>query len=196
MTSQLKVDRISPATGSEIIIDGWEMPEIPEAEKPADSLWRTTKTVGGYYLISRRSWYRMLVTDPGNTEALTHVDKLGGLNYTDNCWTCPSGKGGWYMVGASQRYHDNGQGNTGMNSILRKHGVGESASSGTDIYYSGSPPVSASGVAHVPCAATVLELQDGESVSFYVLNNYNGDSSSAWRILDYDFWGYRLGDSA
>ena len=29
MTSQLKVDRISPATGSEIIIDGWDTPETP-----------------------------------------------------------------------------------------------------------------------------------------------------------------------
>ena len=29
MTSQLKVDRISPATGSEIIIDGFEAPTTP-----------------------------------------------------------------------------------------------------------------------------------------------------------------------
>ncbi len=28
MTSQLRVDRISPANSSEIIIDGWEIPEI------------------------------------------------------------------------------------------------------------------------------------------------------------------------
>ena len=39
MTSQLKVDRISPATGSEIIIDGLDIPEPPEPTEPEIKAW-------------------------------------------------------------------------------------------------------------------------------------------------------------
>jgi hypothetical protein len=85
MTSQLKVDRISPATGSEIIIDGDEK----------------------YFHVYKKS--EQIVENNVSTKVVldtVHSDPYGAWSSSNNEYTIPSD--GLYMVHSNLSAHDKG----------------------------------------------------------------------------------------
>jgi len=40
----------------------------------------------------------------------------------------------------------------------------------------------------------IVRIEDGQSISLWVYDNFDMDNGESWRIVYFEFWGYRLGD--
>ena len=87
MTSQLKVDRISPATGSEIIIDGLTIPD----ESPVKA-WVNFNGTGSQTMVIRNSLNVSSITDLGIGYYKVNFDSpMSNADYAANIAVAPAG---------------------------------------------------------------------------------------------------------
>ena len=148
MTSQLKVDRISPATGSEIIIDGFGggVSNIHMSSNNGD------------FALTSGVWTRVIhnVNFVGNTN----------FNSTTGVYTVGTGQSGLYFANFNCNVHSA----TDQGTALSMSGIYVNDSiklKGNTDNFSGY----GTGIA---CPSTgILNLDDGDEVTIYAYGNFN-----------------------
>jgi len=181
MTSQLKVDRISPANGDTIIIDGWEMPEIPEVAKNLDSAFLETRYGGYYTAIGNNVWGKMPV---GEASAVIKYDYANGFDTANNRWVCPEGHDGTYMIGHGIQLHSNGGTVTKTTGVLHINGVEEPRSASVCYMNESEGNQWLRGVFPL----YPVDLVAGDYVEFYTQTRWANSN----RINGWHKFGYRL----
>ena len=177
MTSQLKVDRISPATGDTIIIDGWE---IPEVAKNLDSAFLETRAGGYYTSINSDVWGKMPV---GEAAAVIEYDYANGFDTANNCWVCPEGHEGTYMIGHGIQLHSGGNTVTKTAGALHLNGV-ELPRSGSVCYIN---ETNNADWMRAVFPLYPVNLIAGDQVEFYTMTRWTSKRITGWHKF-----GYRL----